>query len=74
MPTYRLAPVDPTDSIWRTSTFADGVVTDAPDEETARRQVAALALASIRRSRRRPGAHLPWLFPTFTSCVVAMEG
>jgi hypothetical protein len=73
LPTYHLALVDPNDSIWQTSVFARGVVVNARDEETARRQVAALALASIRRSTRRPAAHLPWLFPTFTSCIITSE-
>jgi hypothetical protein len=74
VPTYRLAPVDPTDSIWLSSAFATSVTIDAPDEETARRQVAAQALATMRRSMRRQVAHLPWLFPSFTSCVIATEG
>jgi len=70
MPRYRLAPLDPTDIAW--GVHADNLCIEAPNEESARRRAAALTLCGLRRRRvGRVPAHLPWLFWTASSCIVA---
>jgi hypothetical protein len=74
MPTYRLEPIDPTDTIWEGSPIKDAILIDAADEQEARNRVAALALTGRRRSPSfgRSAAFSLWLLPSVASCAVAV--
>ena len=71
MPTYRLEPIDPTDSIWEGSPIKETIFIEAADEQSARSRVAALALTTSRRSLRfsRPTAFSLWLLPSAATCT-----
>jgi hypothetical protein len=74
LPTYFLCPANPADDVWETSAFANGVLARARDEEAARIQVAAAELEKARKSAlRHAHAHMFWLLPSLTTCVVAPE-
>ena len=74
MTVFRLSPINPDDSIWRDLAIADVVLTDAPDEDTARRRVAGQNLIASRRlMRTKPIAHSPWLFSVASTCSVVFD-
>jgi hypothetical protein len=75
MPTYRLEPIDPTDTIWEGSPIKDTILIDAADEQEARNRVAVLALTGRRRSPPfgRSATFSLWLLPSVASCAVALS-